>query len=503
VPPPNCTRRAFRATLRGMTTIIWFRQDLRVSDNPALAAALAGGAPVVPVYILAADEEGIWRPGGASRWWLHHSLKRLDEELRARGSRLILRRGGDSLGELQALARSCGAVRVVWNRRYEPAAIARDRIVKATLRERGIDTESYNGALLHEPWTVKTKAGGPFQVFTPFWRHCTALEDPPEPIPAPSDIPAPSRWPKTASLDELRLLPRVNWTQGMHEAWTPGSTAARGLLDHFLEESFDDYGTRRDQPGVAGTSRLSPYLHFGNIGPREIWHATRRHALQRGRHTTWRTSQFLTEVGWREFAHHLLYHFPKTPEQPLRANYARFPWKLDESAEAAWTRGATGYPIVDAGMRELWRTGWMHNRVRMIAASFLIKDLLIDWTHGARWFWDTLVDADLASNTLGWQWVAGCGADAAPFFRIFNPTSQGTKFDPLGIYVRRWIPELGGLPNQWIHEPWSAPAQVLAAAGIKLGEHYPRPIVQHNEARLEALKALSAVTHRPAGEPKN
>ena len=484
-----------------MTTLVWFRQDLRVADNPALAAALAGGGPVVPVYILAGDEEGLWRPGGAARWWLHHSLAKLDDDLRRRGSQLILRTGADTLDELRTLVDACGADRVLWNRRYEPAVIARDQLIKAALREQGIDTDSYNGALLHEPWTVRTKAGGPFQVFTPFWRHCTALEDPPEPIAAPTQIPAPSRWPNSASLDDLQLLPRVNWTQGMHEAWTPGSAAAQELLDRFLEESFNDYGTRRDQPSVVGTSRLSPYLHFGNIGPRQIWHATRRHALARGRHTTWRTSQFLTEVGWREFAHHLLYHFPQTPEHPLRANYARFPWKRDARAVAAWTRGATGFPIVDAGMRELWHTGWMHNRVRMIAASFLIKDLLINWTEGARWFWDTLVDADLASNTLGWQWVAGCGADAAPFFRIFNPTSQGIKFDPQGIYVRRWVPELAALPDEWIHEPWSAPPQVLAAAGVKLGEHYPQRLVEHNEARLEALKALSAVKRRSVGDP--
>ena len=456
---------------------------------------------MVPVYILSSDEEGLWRPGGAARWWLHHSLAELDQDLRQRGSQLILRTGADTLNELRTLVRACGANRVVWNRRYEPAIIARDQLIKAALREQGIDTDSYNGALLHEPWTVRTKAGGPFQVFTPFWRHCTALEDPPEPTAGPSTIPRPSRWPDSASLDELRLLPRVNWTQGMQQAWTPGSAAAHELLDRFLEESLDDYGTRRDQPSVVGTSRLSPYLHFGNIGPRQIWHATRLQALARGRHTTWRTSQFLTELGWREFAHHLLYHFPQTPERPLRANFACFPWKRDARGMAAWTRGATGFPIVDAGMRELWHTGWMHNRVRMIAASFLIKDLLIDWTEGARWFWDTLVDADLASNTLGWQWVAGCGADAAPFFRIFNPTSQGVKFDPQGIYVRRWLPELAALPDKWIHEPWRAPPLVLAAAGVKLGEHYPHRLVEHNEARLEALQALSAVKHRSAGKP--
>ena len=240
-----------------------------------------------------------------------------------------------------------------------------------------------------------------------------------------------------------------------------------------------------------GTSRLSPHLHFGEIGPREIWHATRRAALASGRHSSWRDSQFLTEIGWREFAYHLLFHFPKTPEEPLRANYARFPWRSDGAALRAWQRGATGYPIVDAGMRELWRTGWMHNRVRMIVGSFLVKDLLLPWTEGARWFWDTLVDADLASNTLGWQWVAGCGADAAPFFRIFNPTTQGTKFDPAGDYVRRWVPEIAALPNEWLHRPWDAPSEVLEAAGVTLGRSYPRPWVDHAVARKAALAALA------------
>jgi deoxyribodipyrimidine photo-lyase len=327
------------------------------------------------------------------------------------------------------------------------------------------------------------------------------LEDPAEPLSAPSAIEGPGRWPDSLELDALMLLPRVDWAGGLRESWQPGSAAAHALLDRFLEESFDDYCTLRDRPGAIGTSRLSPYLHFGEIGPRQIWHATRRYALQRGQHTTWRDSHFLTELGWREFAYHLLYHFPQTPEYPLRNNYARFPWKSNPAARAAWTRGATGFPIVDAGMRELWHTGWMHNRVRMIAASFLIKDLLIDWTEGARWFWDTLVDADLASNTMGWQWVAGCGADAAPFFRIFNPTSQGTKFDPDGIYVRRWVPELARLPNKWIHEPWNAPPEVLAGAGIELGEHYPQRLVEHNRARLEALEAFSALKSSVAGEP--
>jgi deoxyribodipyrimidine photo-lyase len=480
-------------TLQPMTTIVWFRQDLRLADNPALAAAALAGGPVIPVYILAPDEEGAWAPGGASRWWLHYSLARLAEALAARGSRLCLFAGTDSLAMLTALAAHCGATRVVWNRRYEPAAVARDQRIKSHLRGAGIAVDSFNGALLREPWAVKTKAGGSFQVFTPFWRHCLALPDPDEPLPAPTALAAPARWPDSATLDSLRLLPAVDWAQGLRAAWTPGSEGAHASLRRFLAESFEDYRAARDQPAIQGTSGLSPHLHFGEIGPREVWHGTRRAASGRGQDAAWRDSQFLTEIGWREFAYHLLYHFPHTPHRPLRADYARFPWEPDDAGKTAWTRGATGYPIVDAGLRQLWQTGWMHNRVRMIAASFLVKDLLVNWTEGAGWFWDTLVDADLASNTLGWQWVAGCGADAAPFFRIFNPTTQGTKFDPDGVYIRRWLPELANLSTEWIHEPSAAPTHVLESAGIRLGKDYPRPIVAHVEARKRALAALATL----------
>ncbi len=482
----------------GMTTLVWFRQDLRLTDNPALAAALESGAAVVPVYVHAPIEEGAWAPGAASRWWLHHSLERLGEDLARRGSRLTLRAEPQTLAALLALARECGAVRIVWNRRYEPAAIARDQDLKTALRAAGIHADSYNGALLYEPWTVQTRTGGPFQVFTPFWRHCLSLPDPPEPKAAPGALPAPPRWPASERLDRFDLLPRIDWAGGLREAWAPGSAAAQRLLARFLEEGFEAYGEQRDHPGTQGTSRLSPHLHYGEIGPREIWHATRRSAQRGGRHTSWRESKFLAELGWREFAHHLLYHFPQTAERPLREKFAKFPWKNDPELIRRWTRGATGYPIVDAAMRELWRTGWMHNRARMIAGSFLVKDLLADWTQGARWFWDTLVDADLAGNTLGWQWVAGCGADAAPYFRVFNPALQGAKFDPEGAYVRRWVPEIARLPNEWVHRPWAAPAPVLAAAGLSLGEHYPRPVVDHDVARREALRALSGLQ---AGQP--
>jgi deoxyribodipyrimidine photo-lyase len=476
-----------------MSTLVWFRQDLRVADNPALDAAVRAGEAVVPLYIFAPQEEGIWQPGGASRWWLHGSLVQLERDLRDLGSRLILRHGTDTLAALKAVAADCRATRVVWNRRYEPQVIARDRRIKTELQAAGLQVASFNSALLHEPWEVANKAGGAFQVFTPFWRHCLQLTDPAEPLPAPSSIAAPERWPESQRIEELALLPRIDWASGLRAAWTPGSKGALALLEHFLNDAFEQYPNARDLPGTAGTSRLSPHLHFGELGPRQIWHGLRRLAAASGRHTTWRSSQFLAEVGWREFAHHLLYHFPQTPEHPLRASYAGFPWHSDAAALSAWQLGKTGYPIVDAGLRQLWHTGWMHNRVRMIVGSFLVKDLLLPWNAGAAWFWDTLVDADLASNTLGWQWVAGCGADAAPYFRIFNPVTQATRFDPEGTYVRRWVPELARLPARWIHQPWDAPPETLNAAGVQLGTDYPHRLIDHSLARERALKALASL----------
>jgi deoxyribodipyrimidine photo-lyase len=476
-----------------MTTLVWFRSDLRLADNPALSAAVVAGGPLVAVFIYAPGEEGAWRPGAASDWWLHQSLTRLRESLAALGAELCVRASDDSLACLQMLVRECAATRVVWNRRYEPAIRARDETVKRALRAQGIEAESYSSTLLHEPWTIRTGSGGPFQVFTPFWRHCKSLADPAEPLPAPRALSAPARRPDSQTIDSLALLPALDWPAGLAAAWTPGEVEAQRRLERFTSESLEEYSSRRDAPGTPGTSRLSPHLHFGEIGPRQIWHAVRRAATARGRNLSWRDSQFLAEVGWREFAYHLLYHFPHTPEQPLRPNFARFPWQSSRPLLTAWQRGATGYPIVDAGMRELWRTGWMHNRVRMIAGSFLVKDLLLPWTDGARWFWDTLVDADLAANTLGWQWVAGCGADAAPYFRVFNPVTQGTRFDGAATYVRRWVPELAALPDEWIHRPWAAPEAVLRAAGITLGVEYPKPLVDHEAARERALLAFASI----------
>jgi deoxyribodipyrimidine photo-lyase len=475
-----------------MTAIVWFRQDLRLADNPALAAARALGGAVVPLYIHAPEEEGRWAPGGAARWWLHQSLERLIVELGALGSPLCLRRGG-SLEELLAVARATGANRVLWNRRYEPAIVARDQQIKKSLREAGLFAESHNGALLHEPWEVATNSGTPFQVFTPFWRRCLTLPDPPEPLTAPPDLRAPARAAPGLDLAAFELLPHIDWAAGLRGTWQPGRAGAQRRLAAFLDAGLADYTDGRNRPDREATSRLSPHLHFGEIGPREIWHATRSRGIRDGGEDAWRHSQFIAEIGWREFACHLLFHFPETAVAPLRAKYARFPWRNDPGSLAAWQRGQTGFPVVDAGLRQLWHTGWMHNRVRMIVASFLVKDLLLPWNAGADWFWDTLVDADLASNTLGWQWAAGCGADAAPYFRIFNPVLQGSKFDPDGTYVRRWVPELALLPARWIHEPWNAPAAILAESKVELGANYPERLVDHEAARVAALAALATL----------
>jgi deoxyribodipyrimidine photo-lyase len=472
-------------------TLLWFRQDLRLADNPALEAALARGGPVIPVYIQDDAGEGRWAAGGAARWWLHHSLAALDGALRERGSRLIFSRG-DSALVLAELVQAAGAGAVYWNRRYEPAVIARDKGIKAGLAARGLEVKSFNGALLFEPQTIANKQGGPFQVFTPFWRHCLALPVA-EPVRLKAKVfPGPVRWPAGLMLGELGLEPAIRWDAGLKQAWQPGEAAARLRLKVFAAQALDNYSDERNRPDLDGSSRLSPHLHFGEVGPRQVWAAVAARSRESGVFPPSNGARvFLAEIGWREFAHHLLYHFPHTAGAPLREEFARFPWAEDpgEVKLKTWQRGLTGYPIVDAGMRQLWGTGWMHNRVRMIAASFLVKHLRLPWTVGAAWFWDTLVDADLASNTLGWQWTAGCGADAAPYFRVFAPVLQGTKFDPNGDYVRRWVPELGKLPAKFIHCPWEASSAELDAAGVELGANYPRPMVEHGAARAAALEA--------------
>lgn len=478
--------------------IVWMRQDLRVDDNPAVEAACATGQPVIFLFIWAPEEEGEWSPGGATRWWLHHSLSRLAETLEARGNRLLIRRG-PSAATLDGVIAETGASVVFWNRRYEPLAVARDAGIKSGLRQRGLRVESFNAGLLREPWEVATKTGGPYQVFTPYWRACMGMSEPSRPWVAPTRFAAPHPWPIGVEIGSLGLLPRIGWDEGFRGEWTPGSDGAVGLLSTFVAGPWRDYKTNRDRPDLLGTSRLSPHLHFGEIGPRQIWWAVKERAGQLGlAEAEWRSSTYLTEVGWREFAYHLMFHFPRTPTEPLRDEFSRFPWREETELLKRWSEGRTGVPLVDAGMRQLWRTGWMHNRVRMVVASYLVKNLMVPWQSGARWFWDTLVDADLASNTLGWQWTAGCGADAAPYFRVFNPVSQGEKFDPNGEYVRRWVPELGRLELPWIHRPWEAPSEVLRGAGVSLGRDYPEPLVSLVISRERTLEAYARMR---AGRP--
>jgi deoxyribodipyrimidine photo-lyase len=481
-------------------SLLWFRQDLRLQDNPALLAAVARGAAVIPVYILDDAGEGRWVAGGAARWWLHHSLGALDAALRERGSRLIVARG-DASEVLRELVRSTGAGALFWNRRYEPAVMARDAKLKAEFAAAGLEVKSSNAALLHEPHTIANKQGKPFQVFTPFWRHCLTLPTSPPVKSGAVALPAPDRWPRSLALGDLGLLPTRRWDAGFAAQWEPGEAGAARRLKTFVAGAMADYADTRNLPDRDGTSMLSPWLHTGELSPRQVWAAVENASRSSGVFPPNNGARvFLSEVGWREFAHHLLYHFPYTPERPLREEFGRFPWADDPGGVKlrAWQRGQTGYPMVDAGMRQLWQVGWMHNRVRMVAGSFLVKHLRLPWTHGAAWFWDTLVDADLASNTLGWQWTAGCGADAAPYFRIFAPVLQGVKFDGNGDYVRRWVPELARLPAEHIHAPWEAPPDVLAAAGVRLGETYPRPIVDHTRARNAALAALKELRALPA-----
>ncbi|MEM1355749.1 MAG: deoxyribodipyrimidine photo-lyase [Planctomycetota bacterium] len=480
------------------TTIVWLRNDLRLADNAALREAAGRGA-VVPVFIWSPEDHGSWPPGGASQWWLHQSLAALAESLESVGSRLILRQG-DPLAVLQKLAKLAKADAVVWNRRYEPALIEADKRVKRGLAEAEIKAESYNGALLFEPWAAQTQQGRPYQVYSPFRRFVEALPEPDKPAPAPKKLQAPRAWPESDELNDLALMPKIKWYQGMADAWQPGETGAMKNLNRFIKAPIGAYKTDRDYPAIPATSRLSPHLHFGEISPNQAYHAAVRKLKQaEDKDAKKSITHFIHEVLWREFGYHLIYHFPHTPDQPLREKYAAFPW-VDHTqgdgrvALEAWQRGMTGYPIVDAGMRELYTTGWMHNRVRMIVASFLVKHLLISWHEGAKWFWDTLVDADLASNTLGWQWAGGCGADAAPYFRIFNPITQGEKFDADGEYVRKWCPELKEVPSKYLMKPWECPPLELQAAGVTLGEDYPEPIVDHRSGRERALVALSEIT---------
>jgi deoxyribodipyrimidine photo-lyase len=471
--------------------IVWLRRDLRLADNPALSFAAESGRPLVLVHILDDEAPGKWRAGGASRWWRHESIAAFERQLAKQKGRLVLRRGraGDVLADLVAQS---GATALFWNRAYEPYAIARDSAVKQRFSAVGVAAKSFPGNLLLEPWTIQTGAGTPFRVFTPFLRACLAQMRS-APLPAPGKLVFYGGDLRRDALEAWRLQPtKPDWAGGLRAAWTPGETGARAALDGFLDGRLAGYAEGRDTMAAARTSLLSPHLHWGEISPAMVFAALdARLAACEG--ASGDAEKFRAELIWREFAHHLLFHWPLIPERNWRAAFDAFPWRDDKPALRAWSKGETGYPIVDAAMRELWSTGFMHNRARMIAASFLIKHLLIDWRAGADWFWDTLVDADLANNSAGWQWVAGSGADAAPYFRIFNPVTQGQKHDPTGAYVRRWLPELARLPDGFVHKPWEAPPLVLADANIMLGKTYPAPMVEHGSARARALEAYGRI----------
>ncbi|MFO1099727.1 MAG: deoxyribodipyrimidine photo-lyase [Xanthobacteraceae bacterium] len=482
--------------------IVWFRDDLRVADNPALTAAAKMGRPVIAAFVLDEETTGLRRLGGASRWWLAGALRALDQSLRERGIALTLRRGpaGRAIAEL---ACESSATAIFWNRRYEPAAARVDQAVASDLTARGMDVQTFQASLLFEPSGIRTRSGSPFTVFTPFLRHVLARYEPRRPLPPPEQITGASGI-ASERLDGWGLEPRTpEWAAKLAEHWTRGEAGARERLADFADGALADYADRRDRPDLPGTSRLSPHLRFGEVSPFQVWHAIMhaREAAHGTRAIGAGTDKFISELVWREFCHHLLAHHADLAERNFQPRFDAFRWRDDPAALMAWQRGETGYPIVDAGMRELWATGWMHNRVRMVVASFLVKHLLIDWRAGERWFWDTLVDADAASNPANWQWVAGSGADAAPYFRIFNPLLQGEKFDPAGDYVRHWLPALAQLPAGAIHAPSDAPPAILAAAGVKLGENYPAPIVDHKAARTRALAAFDRV--KAAGQQQD
>ncbi len=463
--------------------LVWFRNDLRLADNPALHAAAA--RPILAVYVLDDEAAGAWRMGGASRWWLHHSLESLGRGLQAGGAKLVLRRG-DAARIIPDLAAEVGAAEVHAARSFEPWMRALDRRVDGALKAAGVAFKRHLSMSLFAPDQVKTKTGGVYGVYTPFSKACFEAGVAEEVLPAPERLEG-----IEADSDELAdwgLLPtKPDWAGGMREAWEPGEAGAQKLLARFLADGIQNYDAARNLPGVNGTSRLSPHVHFGEISPRKVFLAARAAGSGKGVFT------FLKELLWREFAIYLLWHHPELPDAPLREDFEKFPWAEDEAGLTAWRKGLTGYPIVDAGMRELWRTGWMHNRVRMIVASFLVKHLLIPWQEGEKWFWDCLAEADLAANAASWQWVAGCGADAAPYFRVFNPVLQGKKFDPAGDYVRKFVPELAALPDEHIHAPWDAPEIVLTNARVTLGDTYPKPVIDLMEGRNRALAAYDKI----------
>ncbi|MDX5592138.1 deoxyribodipyrimidine photo-lyase [Pseudovibrio sp. SPO723] len=470
------------------TALMWFRQDLRLSDNPALSAAAETGA-VLPVFILETEDAEEHAFGGASKVWLHHSLAALNQSL---DGHLIIR-SGKAEDVLDDLIDEFGADAVFWNRCYEPWRMERDKRIKADLRARDLHCESFNASLLWEPWDISKADGKPYQVFTPFYRKgCLQSLPPRSPMKAPEGLKFAAAPGPAAQLDDLNLLPRREWGKTIASHWEIGEKAAQSRLAAFLESGINGYKEERNIPSKPKVSRLSPHLHFGEISPHQVWAAVHHREIDRD------ADHFLSELGWREFSYNLLYNNPQLPEENLQEKFDAFPWRTDAEALRRWKKGMTGYPLVDAGMRELWQTGYMHNRIRMVVGSFLVKNLLMDWREGEKHFWNCLFDADLANNSASWQWIAGCGADAAPYFRVFNPVLQGEKFDPDGSYTRHYVPELANLPDKFLFKPWDAPELVLKEAGISLGDTYPRPIVDVKASRDRALAAFKSLSEAAA-----
>lgn len=467
-------------------SLVWFRQDLRVKDNPALNAACDRGK-IVPIYIHDTSLPENRHPGSVTKWWLHHSLNSLNERLNGH----LQVYTGEPESVITSLMKQHNIDAIFWNRCYEPWHVKRDKQIKKTVKENGNDAHSYNGSLLWEPWDIANKSGDPYKVFTPFYRKgCLQAAPPRYPKAPPARITYGDALTGDVDIDTLALLPKIKWDEGIADTWTPGEDGAADRLANFTDEAASNYKTQRDFPAVRGTSMLSAHLHFGEMSPNQVWYAIKD---KFGDNENKDIDTFLSELGWREFAHHLIYHYPDFPEKNFNAKFDHFSWRKSDNDLQAWQRGKTGIPIVDAGMRELWHTGYMHNRVRMIVGSFLVKNLLIDWREGEAWFWDCLADADGANNSAGWQWVAGSGADAAPYFRVFNPVLQGEKFDKQGEYVRTWCPELKGLPNKFIHKPWEADEGTLHNANITLGKEYPEPLVDLKASRERALNAFNDI----------
>ena len=462
--------------------IHWFRRDLRLADNPALLEAAKVGN-VLPIYILDDENTGEHKMGSASRVWLHHTLNSLNKSLD--GKLRVFK--GDALKILPKIIKQSGAEAVYWNRCYEPWRISRDKTIKAVLEEKDIQVKTFNGSLLFEPWETLKDDGGPYKVFTPFYKKNYAKATPREPIKAPAKLKLADINIEFESIASLGLLPKIRWDKDIIRNWDISEEGAIKRLHHFLDHGINNYKTGRNFPATDNNSRLSPYLHFGQISPNQIWHSARFHGINAN------IENFCVELAWREFSYNLLYYFPDLPRKNLQSKFDNFPWQENKELLSKWQKGQTGYPIVDAGMRELWQTGFMHNRVRMIVGSFLVKNLLIHWIEGEKWFWDCLFDADLGNNSAGWQWIAGCGADAAPYFRIFNPVTQGERFDEIGVYTRKYVPELAKIPDKYLFCPWEAPVDILQKSAIVLGKNYPLPIVDIKESRDIALASYEKI----------